>query len=69
MYAIRSYYVSMENFEIVQISSGERGTDPHLGWHKNSAYQFRGNQLIEIKLGKLLDDSEKDAVGDSYNFV
>ena len=57
------YAISMENFEIVQITTGERGSEPHLGWHKNVAYRFRNNQLIEINLGKLLQDSEKDCVG------
>ncbi len=57
------YAVSMENYEIVQISSGDGGSPYHLGWEKNSAYLFRGNELIELSLGKLLSDSEKGEVG------
>ena len=57
------YAISMENFEIVQVTTGERGGSLHLGWHKNMAYRFRNYQLIEINLGKLLNDSENDKVG------
>jgi len=57
------YAISMEDFEIVQITTGERGGAFHLGWHKNVAYRFRDYKLIEIDLGKLLKDSENDKVG------
>ena len=57
------YAISMENYEIVQITTGKRGGAFHLGWHKNVAYRFRDYKLIEIDLGKLLKDSENDKVG------
>lgn len=55
--------ISMENFEIIQVTTGGWGGSLHLGWHKNLAYRFRDFQLIEINLGKLLSDSENDKVG------
>lgn len=57
------YAISMENFEIVQITTGNQRGAFHLGWHKNVAYLFRDYKLIEIDLGKLLKDSEYDKVG------
>jgi len=66
--ASQYHAISMENFEIVQITTGERGGAFHLGWHKNLAYRFRNNQLIEIKLGQLLSDSEKDQVGKEEDY-
>lgn len=60
-----AYAVSMDNYEIVQVTTGEAGSDLHLGWKKNLAYQFRGNQLVEIKLGELLTDSEGARVKDA----
>ncbi len=59
----QAYAISMDNFEITQITTGERGSDLHLGWKKNFAYLFRGNELIELKLGELLADSEQGRVG------
>lgn len=56
------YAVSMDNFEITQITTGKSGRNFHLGWHRNVAYQFKDNQLIEIDLGLLLSDSENDKV-------
>ena len=64
----QAYAISMDNFEIVQLTTGRGGSDLHLGWHKNSAYQFRGNQLVEIKLGSLLKDSENGKVGKAENY-
>jgi len=60
---IQAYAVSMANFEIVQITTGKRGSNLHLGWHKNSAFLLRGNQLVELELGRLLSDSENGKVG------
>lgn len=57
------YAISMENFEIVQITTGNQRGAFHLGWHKNVAYRFSDYKLIEIDLGKLLKDSENDKVG------
>jgi len=64
----QAYAVSMENYEIVQISSGDGGSTYHLGWKKNSGYLFRGNELIELNLGKLLADSEKGKVGEASKY-
>lgn len=54
-----AYAVSMDNYEIVQVTTGNEGSNLHLGWKKNLAYQFREGRLIELDLGALLKDSEK----------
>ncbi|UKM63852.1 oligogalacturonate lyase family protein [Flavobacteriaceae bacterium GSB9] len=55
----RQYYaVSTTNFEIVQITTGNKGKNLHLGWHKNVAYVIKDNSLVELNLSKLLRDSE-----------
>jgi len=59
-----AYAVSLEDYEIVQVTGGDDGNNLHLGWEANVAYHFRGNQLIELDLGRLLADSESDTVGD-----
>lgn len=64
----QAYAISMENHEIVQVTTGTGGHDLHLGWNRHSAYHFRGNQLIELNLGKLLDDSELNQVGDIADY-
>jgi oligogalacturonide lyase len=64
----QAYAVSMENYEIVQITTGESGRDLHLGWKKNSAWFFRENTLIELDLGRLLTDSEKDLVAEASDY-
>ncbi len=56
------YAISMENYEIVQVTTGDRSREFHLGWNKNSAYYFVNGQLVELNLGQLLDDSEKGTV-------
>jgi len=59
----RHYYaVSMDNYEIVQVTTGDDGSSLHLGWEKNNAYLFRENKLIELDLGRLLEDSENGEV-------
>ncbi|MEL0456485.1 oligogalacturonate lyase family protein [Flavobacteriaceae bacterium SZ-1-7] len=59
----RQYYaVSVDNFEIVQITTGKGGRNLHLGWHKNVAYLVKENKLIELNLEKLLADSEHNSV-------
>ncbi len=55
------YAISMDNYEIVQVTTGDRSREFHLGWNKNVAYYFKNGQLIELDLGRLLDDSEKGA--------
>lgn len=63
------YAVSMETFEIVQITTAaSKGRNFHLSWHKNVAYQFSGNQLVEIDLGALLLDSETNKVKKSQDY-
>lgn len=57
-----AYAVSLENFEIVQVTGGDDSNNLHLGWTENVAYRFRGNQLIKLNLGALLSDSENDTV-------
>jgi oligogalacturonide lyase len=64
----QAYAVSMENYEIVQISSGNGGSTYHLGWKKNSGYMFKGNELIELNLGQLLSDSEQGKVGEASDY-
>ncbi|SMO53927.1 TolB family protein [Gracilimonas mengyeensis] len=56
------YAMSMDNFEIVQITTGDNNQFLHLGWTKNNAYQIREGVLIEFDLGRLLEDSENDEV-------
>lgn len=56
------YAVSMENYEIVQVTTGGNNSQMHLGWEDNKGYQFREDKLIEIDLGRLLDDSENGSV-------
>ena len=64
----QAYAISMDNFEIVQITTGDRGSNLHLGWHKNSAYLFRGNKLVELQLEKLLTDSKLGSVGNPEDY-
>lgn len=59
------YAVSMENYEIVQITTGKRIGSFHLGWKKNRAYYFRDRDLMELDLGVLLTDSEEGSVQES----
>lgn len=56
------YAMSMDNYEIVQITTGDDNQFLHLGWKKNNAYQIRNGVLIELDLGRLLTDSENDNV-------
>ncbi len=67
----QAYALSMDNYEIFQITTGDRGSNLHLGWKKNLAYLFREDKLIELRLGDLLADIEKNQVKepDSYERV
>lgn len=56
------YAMSMDTYEIVQITTGENNQFLHLGWSTNDAYQIRGSELIKVDLGKLLSDSEQNQV-------
>ncbi|MDQ3846468.1 MAG: biopolymer transporter Tol [Bacteroidota bacterium] len=65
----RQYYaISMENYEIVQVTTGSGVGDLLLGHKKNVAYRFRGPQVIELNLGQLLMDSEQRKVKDSASY-
>lgn len=64
----QAYAISMDNFEITQITTGDRGSDLHLGWHTNAAYLFRGNRLVKLKLDELLADSKKGEVGEPEDY-
>lgn len=38
--------ISMKNYEIIQIITGDSNSEIHLGWKTNKGYQFRLNKLI-----------------------
>ncbi len=57
-----AYAISMDNYEIVQVTTGDTGSDLHLGWKKNLAYFFRDRELVELDLGSLLAESERGSV-------
>lgn len=63
-----AYAISMEDYEIVQVTTGDDGNNLHLGWEKNVAYHFRDGQLIELDLGSLLEDSEQGTVGEPSGY-
>lgn len=56
------YAISMENYEIVQITTGDNNSEIHLGWEENKGYQFREDKLIELDLEQILSDSENGSV-------
>lgn len=56
------YAVSMDDHEIVQVTTSRDVRDLHLGWKDNLAYYFKGRQLIEFDLGALLDASKRGGV-------
>jgi oligogalacturonide lyase len=56
------YAVSMDNHEIVQVTTSQDVRELHLGWKYNLAYYFRDGDLIEFDLGALLAASEQDGV-------
>lgn len=56
------YAMSMDNFEIVQITTGNNKQFLHLGWKTNDAYQIRDSLVIKFDLGQLLKDSENGTV-------
>src|SRR5699024_3837712 len=58
----------MENYEIVQITTGGVHSGLHLGWDKSVAYYFSDNRLIELDLGSLLNDSEQGTVKEPHNY-
>ncbi|MHA6247394.1 biopolymer transporter Tol [Pontibacter sp. CAU 1760] len=58
------YALSMDNHEIVQVTTGSNTRDLLLGHKRNVAFYIRDNQVIEYNLGKLLADSERGNVQD-----
>jgi oligogalacturonide lyase len=64
----QAYAVSMDNYEIVQVTTGDIGSELHLGWKKNMLYFFRDGQLIELELGQLLKDSELGKVKEAQSY-
>lgn len=58
----QAYAISMGNYEIVQVTTGDWGSNLHLGWQKNVAYFFRDEELMELDLEQLLGDSENGMV-------
>lgn len=67
-YDSQYYAISTNDFNITQITTGKNGRDFHLGWHKNVAYQFKGNNLIEIDIEQLLKDSETGNIKSSEDY-
>lgn len=55
------YAISMDNHEIVQVTTGDTGY-LLLGHKKNVAFHIRDNQVIELRLGELIADSESGNV-------
>ncbi|MGO4918576.1 biopolymer transporter Tol [Maribacter spongiicola] len=68
-YDSQYYAISTNDFNITQITTGKNGRDFHLGWHKNVAYQFKGNNLIEIDIEQLLKDSETGNIKSSEDYI
>jgi len=64
-----SYAISMENHEIVQVTTGDWGNILHLGWKQNLAWFFEDGELKELDLGRLLSDSEKGPVGEPSSYL
>lgn len=64
-----AYAISMETYEIVQVTTADWGSNLHLGWHENRAYFFRDRELIALDLGRLLADSERGQVGAPESYL
>lgn len=64
-----AYAISMETFEITQVTTGDWGNDLHLGWKKNRAYFFHNNQLKVLNLEKLLSDSARNNVAAPESYL
>ncbi|WP_162053403.1 TolB-like translocation protein [Pontibacter pamirensis] len=66
---VRQYYaISMDNHEIVQVTTGRSGGDLLLGHKRNVAFQIRDNQVVEVNLEKLLADSKQGKVKHPTNY-
>jgi oligogalacturonide lyase len=60
---VRQYYaLSMDNHEIVQVTTGSNNKDFLLEHRKNKAFLLRENQVVELNLEELLTDSERGKV-------
>jgi oligogalacturonide lyase len=64
-----AYALSMDTYEITQVTTGDWGSNLHLGWKKNRAYFFQNNQLKALDLGKLLVDSTQNNVAKSNSYL
>lgn len=62
------YAISMDTYEIIQVTTGKNVKDLLLGHKKNVAYHIRNNQVIELSLGDLIADSNRGKVKDSANY-
>ena len=61
------YAVSMDDHEIVQVTTGNTGY-LLLGHKKNVAFHIRDNQVIELNLDKLLADSKRGKVKEPASY-
>lgn len=64
-----AYAISMDTYEIIQVTTGDWGSNLHLGWKENKAYFFSDNKLRALDLGRLLKDSEQDSVGEPESYL
>jgi oligogalacturonide lyase len=66
---VRQFYaISMDNHEIVQVTTGDNVGDLLLGHKRNVAFRVSDNQVFELNLGELLADSERGKVNDAASY-
>ncbi|MFD3003564.1 TolB family protein [Pontibacter toksunensis] len=66
---VRQYYaISMDNYEIVQVTTGNNRGDLLLGHRRNVAFRIRDNEVIELNLEKLLSDSKQGKVKEPASY-
>ncbi|GAB3537660.1 hypothetical protein GCM10027443_31060 [Pontibacter brevis] len=66
---VRQYYaISMDNHEIVQVTTGNNRGDLLLGHKRNVAFRIRDNQVVEVNLAGLLADSERGKVKEPASY-
>lgn len=64
-----AYAMSMETFDITQVTTADWGSNLHLGWKQNLAYFFHDQKLKALDLGQLLSDSEAGSVSDPESYL
>ncbi|MDQ8200337.1 hypothetical protein QEH56_19390 [Pelagicoccus enzymogenes] len=64
-----AYAMSMETFEITQVTTADWGSNLHLGWKENLAYFFHDQKLKALDLGRLLADSERNSVSPPESYL